>query len=27
LNILQAFNILDLIEYYEEGDGDEVVKV
>ena len=27
LNILPAFSILDLIEYYEGGDGDEVAKV
>ena len=26
LNISLVFNILDLIEYYEEGDGDEVAK-
>ena len=27
LNISPVFNILDLIEYYEGGDGDEVAKV
>ena len=27
LNISPVFNILDLIEYYEGGDGDEVVEV
>ena len=26
LNISPIFNILDLIEYYEGGDGDEVVE-
>ena len=26
LNILPVFNILDLIEYYEGGDGDEVAE-
>ena len=26
LNISPVFNILDLIEYYEGGDGDEVVE-
>ena len=27
LNILPVFNISNLIEYYEGGDGDEVAKV
>ena len=27
LNILSVFNILDLIEFYEGGDGDEVVDI